>query len=444
MGAELNLMPQHLYLLLQEMVNWLFLLLHLHLIGGLEITNYEYSLNSGSTWTALSPADATSPVTITGLTNGTAYSVQLRAVNALGGGAASATLSTDTTPRTSPTVTINSVTNFNQELATYNATVSWGGASTTVTFEWSRDGSSWSTASARAGTAVGSPVTTNNASVYFNASDFLSQNNGQPFYVRAKAVNAADTVYSSSTSFTPWTLKTQGPSNTNGSRVIDTVTPTGGSAQPVYIYEIAVVGGGGGSGYAGGGGGGALNSYASALVTDGSRTVSWTIGGGGAAALELSNTTDRAGTGGTTSISGTNTTISAAGGTGAQKGAASGTRAGDGGSSGNAFAGGAGRYDLGGKSPIYAGGGGGGNGGAGGDNTGTGGVYIGGNAGASTTANGLTGGGGGAGSGSSGGGTAHASDMHGKGGDGGDPGALVGPGGASGNSGAIIFKYYGP
>lgn len=351
-------------------------------------------------------------------------------------------MSTNTTPRTTATVTINSVTNFNQELATYNATVSWGGASTTVTFEWSRDDSSWDATTSKAGTAVGSPVTTNSASVYFNATGFLSD--GLPYYVRAKAVNAAGTVYSSSTSFTPWTLKTQGPSNTNGSRTIDTVTPTGGSAQPVYIYQIAVVGGGGGSGYAGGGGGGALNSYESALVTDGSRIVSWTIGGGGAAALELSNTTNRAGTGGTTSISGTNTTISAAGGTGAQKGAASGTRTGDGGSSGNSNAGGDGRYDLSGKSPIYAGGGGGGNGGVGANNTGTGGVYVGGNAGASTTANGLTGGGGGSGSGSSGQGTSHASDMHGKGGNGGDPGALLSPGGASGNSGAIIFKYYGP
>ena len=353
-------------------------------------------------------------------------------------------MSTNTTPRTTATVTINSVTNFNQELATYNATVSWGGASTTVTFEWSRDNSSWDATTSKAGTAVGSPVTTNSASAYFNATGFLSD--GQPYYVRAKAVNAAGTVYSSSTSFTPWTLKTQGPSNTNGSRTIDTVTPTGGSAQPVYIYQIAVVGGGGGAGWAGGGGGGALNSHASALVTDGSRIVSWTIGGGGAAGFTLnSSPVTRGGTGGTTSITGTNTTISATGGTGAISSSPStGTRAGDGGSSGNSNAGGEGRYDLSGKSAIYAGGGGGGNGGAGGSHSGGGGVYIGGAAGASTTVNGLTGGGGGSGSGSSGQGSSHASDMHGKGGDGGDPNALLYPGGANGNSGAIIFKYYGP
>ena len=57
--------------------------------GGSAIANYQYSLNSGATWTSLSPADTTSPVTITGLTNGTTYNVWLRAVNAVGPGVAS-------------------------------------------------------------------------------------------------------------------------------------------------------------------------------------------------------------------------------------------------------------------------------------------------------------------------------------------------------------------
>ena len=56
--------------------------------GGASISNYEYQLDGGS-WTALSPADTTSPVTIPGLTNGTTYSVKLRAVNAAGAGSAS-------------------------------------------------------------------------------------------------------------------------------------------------------------------------------------------------------------------------------------------------------------------------------------------------------------------------------------------------------------------
>ena len=324
-----------------------------------------------------------------------------------------------------------------------------------MTFEWSTDNSSWQTSTSKAGTAVGSPVTTNNATVYFNASGFDANVSGT-YYVRAKGENAAGITYSDSTSFNPWTLKTQGPTNTNGSREIPTVTPTGGSAQPVYIYEIAVVGGGGGAGYAGGGGGGTLNSYASALVTDASRNVSWTIGAGGASDFNLNTTpVTRGGTGGTTSIAGTNTTISAAGGQGAISSSPSSAppeyispfeRALDGGGS-TGYNGGTGKYDLSGKSASYAGGGGAGSGGAGGsyrDAVVSDGIFKGGNAGASVTANGLTGGGGGSGSGSAEQGYSHASDMYGKGGNGGDPTAFVYPGGASGNSGAIIFKYYGP
>ena len=51
--------------------------------GGAGITNYKYSLD-GVSYTAFSPARTTSPLTISGLTNGTSYSVTLKAVNAQG------------------------------------------------------------------------------------------------------------------------------------------------------------------------------------------------------------------------------------------------------------------------------------------------------------------------------------------------------------------------
>lgn len=69
--------------------------------GGSAITNYEYSFN-GSSWTALSPADATSPVTVSSLTANTAYSVYLRAVNIVGAGPASSATSF-TTNKVAPT-----------------------------------------------------------------------------------------------------------------------------------------------------------------------------------------------------------------------------------------------------------------------------------------------------------------------------------------------------
>jgi len=67
--------------------------------GGNAITNYQYSLDAGA-WTALDPADAATPVTITGLETGTEYTVLLRAVNAAGAGAESDPLvfTTDSVP----------------------------------------------------------------------------------------------------------------------------------------------------------------------------------------------------------------------------------------------------------------------------------------------------------------------------------------------------------
>jgi hypothetical protein len=61
-------------------------------IGGGPITNYQYSLDNGSTWVTPSPAVTASPLLIAGLVNCTAYSIKIRAVNATGGGTASSTL----------------------------------------------------------------------------------------------------------------------------------------------------------------------------------------------------------------------------------------------------------------------------------------------------------------------------------------------------------------
>lgn len=56
--------------------------------GNSAITNYKYSLD-GTTYLAFSPVQTTSPVTISGLTNGTSYNIYLKAVNWLGDGVAS-------------------------------------------------------------------------------------------------------------------------------------------------------------------------------------------------------------------------------------------------------------------------------------------------------------------------------------------------------------------
>lgn len=61
--------------------------------GGAAITNYQYSINNGSSWASFSPADTSTPVTIPGLTDGVTSSILLRAVNGYGSGPASLALS---------------------------------------------------------------------------------------------------------------------------------------------------------------------------------------------------------------------------------------------------------------------------------------------------------------------------------------------------------------
>ncbi|MEI7521397.1 MAG: hypothetical protein WCK40_08630 [Thermoleophilia bacterium] len=53
--------------------------------NGQSITGYEYSFNE-EPWTAASPATTTSPVVISGLTNGTTYAVRIRAIYSRGAG----------------------------------------------------------------------------------------------------------------------------------------------------------------------------------------------------------------------------------------------------------------------------------------------------------------------------------------------------------------------
>ena len=63
--------------------------------NGSAITNYQYGTYDGEEWTftALSPADATSPISIGGLTNGVSVTLRLRAVNANGASAHSSSFS---------------------------------------------------------------------------------------------------------------------------------------------------------------------------------------------------------------------------------------------------------------------------------------------------------------------------------------------------------------
>lgn len=95
--------------------------------GGLAITKYQYSTD-GTNWSDTN-AGTTSPRVITGLTNGTDYTIRLRAVNALGGGKTSNAYNDAAGLTTKP---------FTIPAKPSAPTVSIGtGATTSDTFSWS-------------------------------------------------------------------------------------------------------------------------------------------------------------------------------------------------------------------------------------------------------------------------------------------------------------------
>ena len=70
--------------------------------GGAAISNYQYSIDGGTTWVTPSPVQVNSPFLITGLTNGTTYPVVIRAFNGKAG--VSSNLVSGTTPLSAPTI----------------------------------------------------------------------------------------------------------------------------------------------------------------------------------------------------------------------------------------------------------------------------------------------------------------------------------------------------
>jgi hypothetical protein len=79
--------------------------------GGDTISNYQYSTDNGGTFIAFSPARTTSPLSITGLVNSTTYSVQIKAVNSVGAGEASASVDgTPVAPAVPPSLTSSTYT----------------------------------------------------------------------------------------------------------------------------------------------------------------------------------------------------------------------------------------------------------------------------------------------------------------------------------------------
>jgi len=259
--------------------------------GGSAITNYEYDLstNDGSTYgdfTALSPADASSPITISGLVFGTTYSVKLKAVNALGTGSSESSAVSFTTANFASDILVVAgggtggrrsdfrgagggagglvyISAFPLSMGTSTITVGGGGASSSGTTDVNGDNtvfaSTTRTLTATGGGKGGQGDNTNNAAT--------GGSGGGPWYGPSGFTGAASTqVVNVNDGITTWTGA--GFGNKGGDS---------GSSQPYG-------GGGGGAGAAGSNfnaGSGATGGIGKQYSISGSAT--YYAGGGGSA-----------------------------------------------------------------------------------------------------------------------------------------------------------------
>ena len=269
---------------------------------GVAITNYEYSLNNGA-FTAFSPVDTTTPVSITGLTNGTTYSIRLRGVNARGTGAASTPISV-TIPATALTPTFGTVAatsdGFTAQITNYSPSYTWAGTAT-ASGSVTVDGAGLLTVTGVAAGTSSTATITATRTGYFTGSATVSGTSTSTSCSPSQTVSGNYTISTFSTAGT-----------------CDWVVPLG-----ITSVEVLVVGGGGGgaSNYlpwnaAGGAGGGGGAYSANGVPVTASSTISISVGAGGTAGpyldASLQGVGSQGGRGGTSSFG----TITAGGGGG--------------------------------------------------------------------------------------------------------------------------------
>jgi titin len=195
--------------------------------GGSPITNYEYSIDNGATFTPFSPAQTTSPVTITGLTNGTTYQIVLRTLNANGTGTASTAVSV--TPSTTPSQPTGLAGTSGNQQATISFTAGFNGGSPITNYQYSINNGATFTAFSPAQTTSTVTIT--------------GLTNGTSYQILLKAVNVKGAgTASAAVSVTPSTTPSQptGLTGTAGNQqatISFTAGSTGGS--PITNYEYS-------------------------------------------------------------------------------------------------------------------------------------------------------------------------------------------------------------
>lgn len=193
--------------------------------GGAAITKYQYSINDGGSWSD-AEAGTTSPVSITGLTNGTDYSIKLRALNSVGDGTASAAVSV--TPRTTPSAPTVLVANPGDGSASIVFSAGADGGASITKYQVKVGNGSWTDV---VGTT--SPITVTGLTNYVTVG------------LRLRAVNAAGAGATSGT-VKVWP-RISGPTLTSAAAVGRTsiraafaaLNPSGGTPSHYWVFAYA-------------------------------------------------------------------------------------------------------------------------------------------------------------------------------------------------------------
>lgn len=211
--------------------------------GGKTVSNYKYSTD-GTNYTTLSPAQSSSPLTISGLTPGSSYSFYLKAVNDNGDSIASSASNSVTVSTVPQAPTIGTVTKVNDTTVSipFTAPANNGGSAIT---SYTVTSSPSIALSVSGGTT--SPLTVTGSFV---------ANTAYTFTIRAVNANGSSQPSSSSNSlvlFTQYALR-------------ETFNTSGTFTVPAGINLISVTGAGAGGGGGGGSGGGNYSTNAAIRV----------------------------------------------------------------------------------------------------------------------------------------------------------------------------------
>ena len=259
--------------------------------NGSDIIGYKVEKNDGSWSTVVSDTGSTATsYTVTGLTNGTAHTFRITAINGVGEGAAPSAVSGSKTPRGVPGApgTLSLAAGSDPQT---QVNLSWsagsinGAAITGYKVQYSTNGSSWSNVTADTGSA---------ATTYTVSSLTLATQ----YWFRVAAINAAGAgSYGNEPNITTaaamaWTYSGSYTTGTDGGNTWIKMTSTGNFvvSNASATADIFVLGAGGSGATAGGtaygpypgaGGGGGGGTVTTTGVTVGIATHTVTIGQGG-------------------------------------------------------------------------------------------------------------------------------------------------------------------